>query len=709
MRMVPLSGLVRAGASDANWHVIDASPRFLLDAGVSLHGWFLFRTKLVCRTSERIATLYFEMPTGTMEVDVPASHKGEIRELVFVPAGTTRILWAPLRATGEIKQHPVCFVRMSIPERLYRMLRRVLGDIWGQPSARLKSLGLNLRTALTDIGEAYGLSGRLRTHAAAPEYSEWDAQRSSLTEWDRALIERHIETMDRPPRFVMLVDMTDGDSETLEATLVSLRAQYYKNFECLLMPGSAMPVDRTAGIGVLKANDFASWLEDVEDEAFIWIVRAGDTLPEHALYWMASRATPGVRVVYADDDHVVEGGARVAPRFKPDWSPELLRSTDYIGHAVALRASVLQSLGQVAEGGLSGMPRRALLKLQTLSGPSQVDHIPAVLFHARSSDLRADAVGVQSCLAATGVAASVEEYRLGCNRVRYLLPEHTPKVSVLVPTRDAVDLVRQCVGSVLEKSSYLRYEVLILDNRSTDAATLAYLASVSSDPRVRVVRYDAPFNFAAINNFAARHAEGEVLCLLNNDTEVISPDWMEEMLGHLLQEKVGVVGAKLLYPDGRVQHGGDVVGIGGVANHLHAFLGRDDPGYCNRAIVAQDLSAVTAACMMTWRKLYLDLGGMDAQNLPVAFNDVDYCLRVRESGHRVVWTPHALLYHHESVSRGKDDTPAKKARAKKEVAYMRRRWDRELQGDPFYNPNLSYQRADFSLSHAPLVRRPWHK
>jgi GT2 family glycosyltransferase len=200
---------------------------------------------------------------------------------------------------------------------------------------------------------------------------------------------------------------------------------------------------------------------------------------------------------------------------------------------------------------------------------------------------------------------------------------------------------------------------------------------------------------------------GEALCLLNNDTEVITPDWLEEMLGNLIQPGVGVVGAKLYFDDGRVQHAGDTVGPGGCAHHLHSYLEHDAPGYCGRAVQAQELSAVTGACLLTWRKLYQDLGGLDEANLPVAFNDVDYCLRVREAQRRVVWTPYAELYHHESVSRGKDESAEKIARARRELHFMRKRWKHVLHHDPFYNPNLSYERPDFSLSHAPAIPKPW--
>jgi len=280
-------------------------------------------------------------------------------------------------------------------------------------------------------------------------------------------------------------------------------------------------------------------------------------------------------------------------------------------------------------------------------------------------------------------------------------------VSIIVPTRDAEQLLRRCVTTLLQGTRYSDYELIVVDNRSSDPSALAYLSEIATHPAVRVMRFDRAFNFSAINNFAARHASGELLCLLNNDTEVKSGDWLDEMVGHLLQPGVGAVGAKLYYPDGRVQHGGDAVGPGGCADHLHSRIGPDDPGYCNRAIVAQDLSAVTAACLVTRRELYMAVGGLDARWLRVAFNDVDYCLRLRAAGYRVIWTPHAELIHHESVSRGKNDTLRKQMRSEFEVGVMRRRWRDILRVDPFYNPNLNYRRPDFGLGRASRVEKPW--
>ncbi|MFO1405028.1 MAG: glycosyltransferase family 2 protein [Azonexus sp.] len=426
---------------------------------------------------------------------------------------------------------------------------------------------------------------------------------------------------------------------------------------------------------------------EIAADDWVMLLKPGDQLAAHALLWFACeiRKHPDAVLIYADDDEI-ETGRRCRPRFKPDWSLTQLRATDYIGRAAVINGGALMAAGGLRPENLAGDTWELLLRVGERAA-DHVRHIPAVLLHRDAKEERKSPIMIR--------------------RVRYPLPELAPLVSIVIPTRDAVGLLRQCVTSVLAKTTYPHFEIVIVDNRSRDPAALAYISEIARWPKVRVLRYDKPFNYSAINNFAATQVAGEVLCLLNNDTEVISPDWLEEMVSHLCQERVGVVGAKLYYPDGRVQHGGDVVGPGGCANHLHQFIARDDPGYCHRAVVAQELSAVTAACMVTWRALYQQLGGLDEKHLPVAFNDVDYCLRVRQSGYKIVWTPHAELYHHESVSRGKDQSAKRKKVARQEVAYMRRRWNQELKADPFYNPNFSYLRADFVLGPAPNVQKPW--
>jgi GT2 family glycosyltransferase len=284
-----------------------------------------------------------------------------------------------------------------------------------------------------------------------------------------------------------------------------------------------------------------------------------------------------------------------------------------------------------------------------------------------------------------------------------------PLISIIIPTRDMLHHLERCIESLLEKTSYDHFEIIIVDNQSEEPETLAYFAKVSALKNVRVIEYNNPFNYSAINNYAAKYCKGEVFCLLNNDTEVISPNWLEVMLGQLQQSNVGAVGIKLLFPDGTVQHAGDAVGPGGCADHFFSGYEEEQPGYMGRAIVAQDLSAVTAACLLTQRSVFESLNGLDEKHLSVAFNDVDYCLRVREKGMRVVFTPYVKMYHHESVSRGKDDNPEKIARAKKEADYIRSRWGYVIKNDPFYNPNLNYSRPNFELSRYPMVKKPWLK
>jgi GT2 family glycosyltransferase len=282
-------------------------------------------------------------------------------------------------------------------------------------------------------------------------------------------------------------------------------------------------------------------------------------------------------------------------------------------------------------------------------------------------------------------------------RVRYSLPQEPPQVSMIIPTRNEVELIRRCVESIGEKTEYRDFEILIVDNGSDDPETIQYLRGLEAAGAVRLLSYPHPFNFSAINNFAVRHVRGELLAFLNNDLEVIDSGWLGEMVSHAVRPEIGAVGACLWYPDDRLQHGGVVLGLGGVAGHAMKMLPRGAKGYNARAVLVQNYSAVTAACMLVRRRVFDEIGGFDADNLPIAFNDVDLCLRIREKGYRNLWTPYAQLYHHESASRGPEDTPEKQARFGKEIAYMRHRWGQLLHHDPAYNPNLTDRTEDFAL------------
>ena len=440
-----------------------------------------------------------------------------------------------------------------------------------------------------------------------------------------------------------------------------------------------------------------------------------DLLTEDALYYVgrAISREPNVALIYSDEDKI-ENGRRYDPYFKPDWNPDLLRSHNMVCHLGAYRMDHVRAIGGFRKGFEGAQDYDLVLRFSEGLLPGQICHIPRVLYHWRShsgstaqsgSNKNYAAIAGQAALnehlQRTGLAGHVEILPTGMYRARYDLPPNPPKVSLIIPTRNGLRLLRQCVSSILEKTTYPNFEILIVDNNSDDHATLRYFDEIQSHERVKVVRDGQAFNYSAINNKAVSLVDGEYVGLVNNDIEAVSPDWLSEMMAIAMQPKVGAVGARLWYPDDRLQHGGIILGIGGVAGHAHKMLRRGEHGYFSRGELTQTLSAVTAACLVVKKSTYELVGGLDAENLKVAFNDVDFCLKLREAGFRNVWTPYAELRHHESATRGVEDTPEKKQRFQSEVLFMLRRWDKVLMADPAYNPNLTLEYEDFSLAWPP--------
>ncbi len=709
LHLAPQAGIVRLSEPD-RWQVVALPARLALLAGSEGFppGWILLQATLRASGWDRTARLYADTGVPEREMpafDLPVSAKGILIELVKLPPGTRRLLLQPMHALGDFRLGGLRIRPVKLFERTWRMGHRVLATFDAHPRQRLHRLGLRLPTLLLDLPQAYRLSGCLRAYAPAPSYAEWLARHDQLSARDCRRIRRDTARINsRVGLDVLIVSAPKSNEGAFQRTLASIAAQLFK-------PARVSRLLLGAGVTALT--------DSIRDAPFRWhfVLPEGVTLSPHTIYWLARVISdqPDTALVYCDHDSLAETGERINPVFKPHWSPELLRATNYIGSAAAVRADVWLSAGGLAATDATMWPNLhdLWLRISEHLRSNQVQHICAPLVHVPlglDKRFHADSPeAVARHLRRVGAKGEACSDRWGHCQVRYALPKSRPLVSIIVPTRNRLEHLRPCVESLLGKTTYREFELVVVDNQSGDPATLTYLEAIARREPVRVLGYAHPFNFSAINNFAARKARGEFVCLLNNDTEVISEDWLEEMVSRLLQPRVGAVGAKLYFPDGRVQHGGDTVGPGGCANHLHHLLPEDGLGYLHRAVLAQDLSAVTGACLMTRRALYLSLGGLNETDLPVAFNDVDYCLRLREAGWRVVWTPYATLYHHESVSRGRDESPEKRARAEKEVAYMIRRWGHVMRHDPFYNPNLSYARPDFSLSHAPLVNRPWEQ
>ncbi|HIE1295022.1 MULTISPECIES: glycosyltransferase family 2 protein [Burkholderia] len=538
---------------------------------------------------------------------------------------------------------------------------------------------------------------------------------------------RHFATC---PVFAIGMEVSDVPSPHLEAAIRSVSAQIYPHWKLLvvdrrsssdsseLIPRDLRADSRIRVISGQSSTETHSTLDRKLAESGSWVVFLGqrDVLPQHGLYVVADSINrrPDVDLIYSDEDCIDVDGIRHSPRFKSDWNEDLMLSLDLFTGLGAYRAEVFASSG--GRNQHHGAASNYDMTLRCLSHTSRdrILHIPRVLYHTRAqSDSIQDPVvrrnardasrmAVVRHLSRAGVQATVSSTDYG-RRIQYLLPEKVPLVTLVIPTRNGLELLSRCVDSIIEKTRYRAFEIIIVDNGSDDPETLDYMERLSIDHGVSILRDDRPFNYSALNNRAIDIARGEFVALVNNDVEVIDGDWLDEVMGHALRPEVGVVGVKLLYSNGTVQHAGVIVGLSGCADHLHRGLGRDEPGYQARAVTTQSLSAVTGACLVVRRSLYLQLGGLNEHDLAVAFNDVDFCLRVRQAGYKVLWTPHAVLYHHESATRGRDDTVEKIARANREIDYMRQHWPELIANDPAYNPNLSLDQFDCQLAWPPRV------
>ncbi len=448
---------------------------------------------------------------------------------------------------------------------------------------------------------------------------------------------------------------------------------------------------------------------------FICLLDHDDLLAPNALYETAAAVSrcPDCDLLYTDEDKIrSDTGEHYQPHLKPDYNPDLLRSNNYICHMLVVRRSLVRRAGGIREGFEGAQDYDFILRCTEMA--RRIVHIPEILYHWRThsastadnpaSKMYAYEAGkraIEEHLSRTGISGTVTllpDY--GFYRVKYPV-QGEPLVSVIIPNKDQAEMLKTCIESLTRLTSWPSYEILVVENNSTSEEIFRCYREIAKDPRIRLLRYKKPFNYSAINNFAASRARGDYLLFLNNDVTVRDADWMSEMLGVCQRPDVGAVGAKLLYPDGTIQHAGCVIGMGGIAGAMFVDMPSERSGYLHKASILQDLSAVTAACMMTKKEVFLSCGGFE-EKLTVAFNDMDYCLRLGERSLRVVYDPYACLTHWESRTRGAEDTEEKVRRFQSEIEYFRTRWIRILkEGDPCYNKNLSLSRWDYSLKPLP--------
>lgn len=531
-------------------------------------------------------------------------------------------------------------------------------------------------------------------------------------------------------RFSVVVPVYNPDISYLDAMIQSVQAQSYDNWElCLADDLSRAEVrdfltqkaaqDSRIRLVLRDENGHISQATnsaiDVVTGDFIALLDHDDLLDPDALLMVAAAIAdnPTAQILYTDEDKVRMDGERYDPNFKPDWNRELLYGLNYVSHLGVYATALVKRVGGFRAGFEGAQDYDLLLRCIEQIDDTQIVHIPKVLYSWRASrgstaaSNKAKPYATQAGIRALaehlervhGRSIDVVEGPVAFSyRVQWPL-DTRPLVSIIIPTRDRLQLTRAAVDSILAKTNYPNIEIIIVDNGSVASETLAWFAQIqSADSRVRVLRDDRPFNYSALNNAAVAQAHGEVIALLNNDVTVINRDWLSEMVSLAIRPGTGCVGAKLYFPDGRIQHAGVVIGMGGVAGHPHLFFPGDHGGYFGRLLMRQGYSAVTAACLVVRREIYEEVGGLNETDLKVAFNDVDFCLKVQAAGYTNVWTPYAELTHYESASRGYEDTPEKIGRFQTECAYMKTTWQTPDFADPCYNQNLTLDRQDFSFA-----------
>jgi len=530
------------------------------------------------------------------------------------------------------------------------------------------------------------------------------------------------------PLISIIMPVYNVEKEWLDKAILSVVNQIYPYWELCVVDDASTEAHIKKSIERWKNRDtriIVKYLEEnkgisvASNEAislskgeYVGFLDHDDELAPNALYEVVKLLNehPEADMIYSDEDKIDANERRLGPYFKPEWSPDLFLSHMYTCHFSVYRKEIVNKIDGFRQGYEGGQDYDLALRITEQT--NSIFHIPKILYHWRmlknSTALRAKSKdyahissynAIKDAIERRGEKAVIERVKglVGNYRVHYFTKTNS-KVTIIIPTKDQVKILNRCLKSIFNTTNYENYEVLVIDNNSNESGTFKlfdYWKDKEPD-KFRVERHKTPFNFSKINNYAAEIARGNLLLFLNNDVKIITENWLDEMVGQAERKSIGAVGTMLLYSNNTVQHAGVILGIGGVAGHAFRNFPASHTGFCGRMVVISNYSAVTAACMMVRREVFEDVGRFD-EDLPIAFNDVDFCIKVREKGYYNVFLPHVRLYHYESSSRGYEDTPEKMKRYKRDVKYMQEKWGDLLLHDPFYSPNLTLKREDFSL------------
>jgi GT2 family glycosyltransferase/tetratricopeptide (TPR) repeat protein len=612
--------------------------------------------------------------------------------IVRLPQSLVSLRLDPVHSPGKFQLWDLQLHRLSTAVVIGRMLREPDG-------AGLAALVKGLRQ-----GKLLAAAEELLTPAMADDYARWIA-----------FHERQSPPGALPDAgsigFVMSISSADGS--LYASSLASLKEQTSPRWKLVVVLDDGIPVSLCKAIELEASKDdrvrisvatsaaapILSAMKDIAAD-LIGLLPAGDVLAPSAVASFLSllAESPSLKVIYCDHDEIDDRGRRHSPCFKPDWNPDYILCYDYVGPSVVFSTTAINAVGGFRDRFPGQETFDLLLRTSNDAKEGEIAHLAKPLWHSCSSQKdRSVAAIVNNFLAHISSPLRAEPGRVESTaRLVWPMPEKPPHVSIIIPTRDRIDLLRTAIASIISRTDYPSFDIVVVDNGSVEIESKAYFSEIVRTGPVSILRDDGPFNFSRLNNRAAEIAKGPLLALVNNDVEVKDGRWLKEMVPIALDPTVGAVGAKLLYGSGHIQHAGIIGGIGTVAGHGHKYEPESSKGYMNRLIVHQTVIAVTAACLLLEASKFEEVGGLNEENLSVAFNDVDLCLKLKRRGWRTVLNPWVELFHHESLSRGPDVGGERAIRFKREADYMVYEWGKELLDDPFYSINLSRDFEDFS-------------
>jgi glycosyltransferase involved in cell wall biosynthesis len=738
----PINQLSLDTSKGLYWVSQGDDPAFSLEVQQGLFAqdsWFMLELAIHSEIKNGIAKFYLDMGDGYNEAEtlvLPFSSDEFAKRVFQITKPVLAIRFDPQEGAGRFRVDTLQFSAISeeaamlvMTDRLAKHNEMFAGKNTKEIMLHIDTLKLHNRSPLKRLASLY--SSTFISSQSRIDYQEWIERVELPGNPSREDVTRIVNGLACQPLISVLLPTFNSTEVYLRQCIESVIGQTYQNWELCVADDASTHSDVRRILEEYKKSDARihvvyrsenGHISAASNSAlkiahgdYVALLDHDDVLPVHALYFMvlAINQHPSAKVLYSDEDKVDAIGNRFSPHFKSDWNQDLFYAQNYVSHLGIYRGDMLKQIGGFRLDVEGSQDHDLLLRCLPFVKPDEIVHIPRVLYHWRAVKGSTAMATDEKSYTVTAGTKALKDYFNNCGhtgvavmcgaeantyRIKWPLPQAEPLVSLIIPTRDNREITETCVRSIIDKSTYKNYEILILDNGSVCLETLEFFNKIQQeDTRVKVLRYDFPFNYSAINNFGVGKANGEIIGLVNNDIEVISPEWLSEMVSHVCRPEIGCVGAKLYYANNTIQHAGVICGVGGVAGHSHKYWPKKSPGYFSRLILTQNMSAVTGACLLVRRGIYEEVGGLDEKNLVVAFNDVDFCIKVRAAGYRNLWTPYAELYHHESTSRGTEDTPEKQARFQKEATFMKTKWGERLTRDPYYSPHLTRHREDFSI------------